>query len=133
MWSDLRIRFTSLFRRPAIEQEMAEEMRAHVERETDKLMQSGLPRQEAHRQALAAFGGIEVITEDTRDARGTRWVEETWRDIRHAVRLLGKQKRFTVALVLTMALGVGANTAVAGAIDEILWRPLYSPRHRAPS
>src|SRR5262245_37392219 len=124
MWSDLKIRFASLFRRESIEREMAEEIRAHVEQETEKLVSTGLPRPEAHRRASAAFGGIEVVKELSRDARGTRWLEEAWQDVRHGVLLLGHQRRFTATLVLTMALGVGANTAVTGAIDEILWRPL---------
>ena len=127
MWSDLRVRLTSLFRRSDMEREMAEELRAHVERETEKLIATGLSRPEARRQASLALGGVEQIKEQTRDARGTRWLEEAWFDTRHAFRLLWKQKRFTAALVLTMALGVGANTAVAGAIDEILWRPLTMP------
>lgn len=127
MWSDLRIRLAALFRRAETECDMAEELRAHIERETEKLLKKGLPEREARRKAIAAFGSIELVKERSRDARGTRWIEDTWRDVRHAVGLLGRQKRLTAALVLTMALGIGANTAVIGAIDEILWRPLTMP------
>jgi predicted permease len=127
MWSDLKVRFASLFHRAAMEREMDEEIRAHVQHETDKLVRAGVPRDEAHRRAVAAFGGIEIVKEHTRDARGTRWVEEAWHDVRHALKLLAHQKRFTAALILTMALGIGANTAVTAAIDEILWRPLTVP------
>ncbi len=124
MWADLRHRVTWFWRRRDVEAELADELRDHLDCETEKRVRAGLSRTEARRQAALALGGIEQAREDVRDAYGTRAFEDVWRDVLLACRGLRRQKRLTAALILTMALGVGANTAIADVIDEILWRPL---------
>lgn len=120
-------RIIGLFRIREFDREMAEEMTAHVERETEQNIRRGLPRDEAHYAALRAFGGVEQLKERERDARGWRWLDDLSRDVRCAVRQLAKSPGFTAVTVLTLALGVGAATALFSALHGILLRPLPFP------
>ncbi|HKW10266.1 MAG TPA: ABC transporter permease [Gemmatimonadaceae bacterium] len=120
--SDLRYRFRALFDRSAIEDELDAELRFHLERQVAHYERFGLSHSEAMRRARIAFGGIERAKEESRDARGTVLVETARQDLRYAVRGLRARPVFTLGVVLTLGLGIGANAAMFGVIDRLLFR-----------
>jgi predicted permease len=127
-------RTTALFRRTALERDMAEEMRLHIEMEAEELARTrGLSDAESLRQARLAFGGQERFREEGRDARGTRWLEDLAGDARYAVRTLRRAPGFAVAAALTLALGIGATTALFSVVHAALLEPLPfgDPAHTA--
>ena len=123
MLSDLKFRLRALFARRAVERELDDELRFHIERETEKYVRDGLPRHEAERRAQMAFGGVERIKDDTRDARGLELIDSISQDIRYAWRGIRVAPGFAVAVALTLGLGVGANVALFGVVDRLLFRP----------
>ena len=90
--SELRYRLRSLVQRPQMDAELDDELRFHLERETDKLVAAGMPYDEARRRARIAFGGVDRIKEEARDARGLILLETTLQDLRYAVRGLRSRK-----------------------------------------
>ena len=121
--SDVRFRLRAIFRRAEVERELDDELRYHLEREAEKNARYGLDEEAAARRALVAFGGVDRVKEEARDARGVRPLETIARDLRYAARGLRAHPGFTVAVVATLALGIGANTAMFGVVDRLMFRP----------
>lgn len=115
-------RLRALFDRSALESELDLEMRDHVERQTRANVARGMSPDEARRAALVAFGGVQQYKEATRDARGVRWLDAMRQDTAHAVRSLIKAPGFTATVVVTLALGVGANAAVYSVLQRVYLR-----------
>jgi predicted permease len=123
-WNDLRFRLRALFRRHAEEAELNDELRFHFERQVEKYKASGVTDAEARRRARLAFGGHEQVKAECRDARGTSFVENARQDLRYAVRQLRGNPTFAVVILLTLALSIGANSAIFSVIDSVLIQSL---------
>jgi predicted permease len=124
MLSDLLIRFRALVHWKTVERELEEELRFHFDEQVEKYVRSGLSPVEAVRRARLTFGGLEQLKEECRDARGVALVESAAQDVRHSLRSLRKSPAFGIVAALTLALAIGANTAIFSVIEAVMLRPL---------
>src|SRR5208282_856164 len=121
------LRLRSLFRRREADQELDEELRYHVECKTEEYIARGMTPQEARRAALIEMGGVERRKEECRETRRVNWIQDLLQDVRYGVRMLAKNPSFTFVAILTLGLGIGANTAIFNVAYGILLKALPYP------
>ena len=126
--NDLLRRWRALTHKDELDHELDEEMRFHLEREIEQHVSNGMTPEDARYAALRSFGGVDQSKEECRSARGVGLIDNIVRDISYSARVLVKNYAFTIVVVLTLALGIGANTAIFSFANGILLRPLPYPQ-----
>lgn len=117
-----------LFRREEFDADMSAEMRAHIEEQTQRNVAAGMPPDDARAAAHRQFGGVAQMQERARDARSGAWVEQTIRDVRYGLRQLARSPGFAVVALASLAIGIGATSAVFSVVNELMLKPLTVPQ-----
>jgi len=118
----------AIFRR-RIERALADDLEAHIEEKTASLVEDGMPERDARLQARKELGNVPLLIEERREVWGWMWLERLMQDVKHSLRLMARSPGFTAVAILSLALGIGANTAIFGLLDKIAWRmlPVHKP------
>src|SRR5262245_19364315 len=127
MWTRVQSLLRAIARRGQFEDGMSEELRFHIDEYTEELKRTGIPPEDAARQARLAFGSVDTIKGDCRQARGLRVVDDLRREVRYGLRLLRKTPGITATALSTLALCLGANLTIFAVVQSILLRPLPFP------
>jgi len=120
-------RLAALFTRRRLDAELDEEIRIHLEMATEEYVRRGMSQEDAQREARRAFGGVEQMRERHREARGLPWLDHVLRDLQLAARTLLRDRGFTLTVIVTLAVAIGADAAIFSVVDAVLLRPLPYP------
>src|SRR5262245_5877593 len=127
MLSELKTALHALLRKSRTESELDEELNYHIEQQTEQNIRLGMTPDEARFAARRAFGGVEQAKERSRDARGVRWLEDLWQDLRYGLRIILKKPAFTLVAIGMLAVGIAANTTIFSIADALIFRPFDFP------